>query len=407
MVEREGSSGVSPQLPSAPLVEHVVRFVHALRRAGMAVSIDQSTVFAMALSHVAPLRRAEVLAAARATLVTRASQQPTFEQVFGEYWEAFQRGRPMKTPRAPRHKPQAQATALSLLAAKGRGAVEEVEIDDRSGAATDSEVLRRKDFSKLSQDEHRALREAIARMRWRFCERVTRRRRRASHGRLDLREVVRREARGAPSARLPRQGPKTERRPLLLLADISGSMELYSRVVLQLFHGLSQSLGRVESFVFGTRLTRITDALATSSVDEALHRVSGEVVDFSGGTRIGESLRTFNRTWSGRVLRRGAVVILVSDGCEQGDPKQLAREMECLSRRCHRMIWLNPRIGEHYQPLAGGMAAALGWIDDFLPIGNLAALEALGQHLAELPRRPSGESRFEPIFQGEVCEAQR
>ncbi|MEL6185531.1 MAG: VWA domain-containing protein [Myxococcota bacterium] len=392
----------------APLVEHAVRFVHALRAAGLSVSIDQATVFAAALEHVDPLRPREVRGAARATLVTQASQRPTFERVFEAYWEAFERGRPMKAPRAPRHGLQQRATALSLLAAKGRGAaVEEIELDDRSGTATAVETLRRKDFSKLSEDEHRALREAMARMRWRFCERQTRRRRPSGRGQLDLREVVRREARGVPSPRLPRRGPKVQRRPLVLLADVSGSMELYSRVVLQLFHGLSRSTDRVESFVFGTRLTRITDALATSSVDEALHRVSDDVVDFSGGTRIGESLHVFNRRWARRILRRGAVVVVVSDGCEQGDPERVGDEMRRLYRRCHRVIWLNPRISAHYQPLAGGMAAALRWVDDFLPIGNLHALAALGRHLGELPRRPSATPTFDITLEGDICEAQR
>jgi uncharacterized protein with von Willebrand factor type A (vWA) domain len=194
---------------------------------------------------------------------------------------------------------------------------------------------------------------------------------------------------------------KIKQRPLVLLADVSGSMERYSRILLQFFYGMSHSLERVESFVFGTRLTRITPQLQLRNVDRALDGACAEVVDWAGGTRIGECLRDFNQEWSRRVLSRGAVVIVVSDGWERGDAALLAREMRYLHHRCHRLIWLNPLLGTPgYQPLVEGMAAALPHVDDFLPVHNLDSIQALAAHLAALPERRSGRRGYGDTLKG-------
>jgi uncharacterized protein with von Willebrand factor type A (vWA) domain len=154
---------------------------------------------------------------------------------------------------------------------------------------------------------------------------------------------------------------------------------------------LRQSLSRVETFVFATRLTRITAELESRNVEVALAQVSGSVVDFQSGTRIGECLRAFNTLWSRRVLGRGAVVMIVSDGWDCGDVGVLKQEMRFLRDRCHRLIWLNPRLGERrYEPRVEGMAAALPYVDDFLAAHNLQSLKELGEHLARLPRRRGG-----------------
>ena len=175
---------------------------------------------------------------------------------------------------------------------------------------------------------------------------------------------------------------------MILLADISGSMEKYSRLMLQFFFSAIHSLGEVECFVFGTRLTRITQQLKLRNVDRALEEASREILDWSGGTRIGESLATFNRRWSRRLLRRGAVVVIVSDGWERGDLEQLGREMRFLHHRCHRLIWLNPHLGQRgYEPRVGGMATALPWVDDFLTVHNLDSLRVLAARIAEVPAR--------------------
>ena len=178
--------------------------------------------------------------------------------------------------------------------------------------------------------------------------------------------------------------PKPKRQGLVFICDISGSMSNYSRLLLVFAHALHQGLGEVESFVFGARLTPITKILQHLSVDNALQLVSGSVMDWSGGTRIGSSLREFSRRWSRRLLGRGASVLIVSAGWERGDPGALAKEMRRLQRSTFRLIWLNPLLGQPgFEPLTAGLQAALPYVDDFLPINNLNCLEKLGAILAE------------------------
>lgn len=174
------------------------------------------------------------------------------------------------------------------------------------------------------------------------------------------------------------RGPKLKRRQLVLLCDISGSMDRYTRLLLHFLHSLESSNERVEVFVFSTRLTRITRALQKRDPDAAISSVAGRVHDWSGGTRIGEALHTFNRRWARRVLGHGAIVMIISDGWDRGDPRLLAHEMERLQRASYRLIWLNPLLGSaNYEPLTQGLVAALPYVDDFLPVHNLASLEAL------------------------------
>ena len=177
------------------------------------------------------------------------------------------------------------------------------------------------------------------------------------------------------------------------MADISGSMERYARLLLHFIYSLAKGLEQeVEAFVFSTHLTCITRPLRGKAIDRALADVSREVTDWSGGTRIGDSLKTFNFEWGQRVLGRGAVVLLISDGWDRGDPLLLKQEIGRLQRSCHRLIWLNPLLGSAaYEPLTRGMQAALPHIDDFLPVHNLASLEDLAVHLQNLTvtKRPS------------------
>ena len=175
-------------------------------------------------------------------------------------------------------------------------------------------------------------------------------------------------------------------RPLVIIADISGSMERYSRLLLHFAHGLNRALNhRTETFVFSTRLSRISRQLRQRNVDQALNQVTQKVQDWSGGTRIGESLRAFNYTWARRVLTHSAIVILISDGWDRGDQDLLKVEMKRLQRSCHRLIWLNPLLGEeNFEPLTRGMVTALPYIDEFLPVHNLASLEDLAIHLRKI-----------------------
>lgn len=185
-----------------------------------------------------------------------------------------------------------------------------------------------------------------------------------------------------------RREPRKKPRPLVVIADISGSMERYTRLLLHFIYSLTQGLRqRVEAFAFGTRLTRLSRHMRHRDVARALAGVSHAVSDWSGGTRIGESLRTFNYDWARRVLGGGAVVLLISDGWDRGDPELLAKEVDRLRRSCHRLIWLNPLLGSpEYEPLTRGMVAALPYVNDFLPVHNLESLEELARHLERLDR---------------------
>jgi uncharacterized protein with von Willebrand factor type A (vWA) domain len=176
-----------------------------------------------------------------------------------------------------------------------------------------------------------------------------------------------------------------KRRQLVLLCDISGSMDRYSRILLRFLHAVERSSRRTEAFVFGTRLTRITRALARRDPDAAIAAVASRVKDWSGGTRIGEALHDFNTHWARRVLGHGAIVIIISDGWDRGDSGLLTAEMQRLQRSSYRLIWLNPLLGSpRYQPLTQGIQAALPYVDDFLPVHNLSSLEALARTLDEV-----------------------
>jgi len=260
-------------------------------------------------------------------------------------------------------------------------------VADRAGTFSPSEVLQHKEFSAMSPEELERIRHLIASLRWRMSERRTRRLEpRGRRGQLDLRRALRQAGTYGGIARLFWREPRIKERPLVLLADISGSMETVSRLVLQLFFSATHGLRQVETFVFGTRLSRITPQLRLRNVDRALDEASRQVLDWAGGTRIGDCLHTFNRRWARRVLRRGAIVVIVSDGWERGDTSTLRREMRHLQRRCHRLVWLNPLLGRAtYEPRVEGMAAALPYVDDFLPIHNLHSLEQFADPLASLP----------------------
>jgi uncharacterized protein with von Willebrand factor type A (vWA) domain len=228
---------------------------------------------------------------------------------------------------------------------------------------------------------------------WTLSLRRTRRWQRAPGGAVDLRPVLRQNLmRGGDLIELPRRQRRESVRPIVLIADVSGSMERYSRVVLHFVYGLAHSGTRVETFLFATALTRVTRQLAARQGSQALARLARDVQDWGGGTRIGEALRTFNLRWARRVMRNGPIVIVVSDGWDRGDPAILSRELARVRRSSRRLIWLNPLLGSvNYEPLTRGMQAALRHVDDFLPAHNLASLEQLAGHLSRLT--PHARSR--------------
>jgi hypothetical protein len=272
-----------------------------------------------------------------------------------------------KMPRAPRHKePERPFDVTTYMAYKARLFDEEIDVGDKSQTFSAAEAPQFKDLSAMTPDELDTLRSLLGRMDWRVSKRVSRRK--TPHARgdaLDMRRVLRHAARtGATPARLFWQARKIKARPIVLLADISGSMEKYARVLLMFFHCVTRQTAGVSSFVFGTRLSNITHTLKLRNIDVALDQAGRDVVDWAGGTRIGESLHAFNRRWARRVLRRGALCIIVSDGWERGDAARLKREMRYLQHRCHRLIWLNPLLGARsYEARVEGMQAALPFED--------------------------------------------
>jgi uncharacterized protein len=230
----------------------------------------------------------------------------------------------------------------------------------------------------------------IASFVWQLGDRRTRRSQAGGSTLLDMRRTVRGNIHyGGEIMEWAYRQPVFKPRPLVLIADISGSMDRYTRLLLRFIYSMARSLKQpVEAFVFSTHLTRITRQLHRRSVDAALEEVSKTVTDWSGGTRIGEALKTFNFKWGQRLLGRGAVAMLISDGWDRGDVDLLQREMARLKRTSYRMIWLNPLLGSAvYEPTARGMQAALPHVDDFLPVHNLESLESLAEHLASLGDR--------------------
>jgi uncharacterized protein len=249
-----------------------------------------------------------------------------------------------------------------------------------------AEVLRNRDFASYTSAEHAEARRLMADLRLAGALRTSRRHRpvHRGRGRPDLRRTVRRSFRaGGEPVRRAFLAPSSRPRRVVLLCDVSGSMEPYTRALLRFLHVAVAGRSRVEAFAFGTRLTRITRELSSRDPDAALAAAAARVTDWSGGTRLGEGLRAFNDRWGVRGMARGAVVVVLSDGWDRGDPAVLAEEMARLARVAHRIVWVNPlKATPEYAPLARGMAAALPYVDEFVTGHSVAALEELVEVVA-------------------------
>jgi uncharacterized protein with von Willebrand factor type A (vWA) domain len=249
------------------------------------------------------------------------------------------------------------------------------------------ETLRERDFASYTPAEFAQARRLMADLRLTGARRRSRRRRPSSrvHGRPDLRRTVRRSLRAGGEVAPPAYHTTgTRPRPLVLLLDVSGSMEPYARAFVRFVHAAVVSRTRVEAFALGTRLTRVTRELSSRDPDAAVHAAAGRVVDWAGGTRLGDGLRAFNDEWGVRGMARGAIVVILSDGWDRGDPDALAEQMARLARVAHKIVWVNPlKASPGYAPLAQGMAAALPHVDEFIEGHSLAALEQVAAVIAE------------------------
>lgn len=379
---------------------HFGRLLHAL---GLDVHAGRMREVAAALEHVDIGRRSDFYFTLRTLLIHRQQDLARFDEAFRVFW------RPLPGECATEN--------LRALGEQRRVGTPEVEISVAEPPASDDsspltptepieqiapmsysaqEVSRVKDFAHFTDEELEQAKAMIAALSWDLGVRRTRRWSPGRGSSLDLRRVVRRNIRyGGEPLTLPKRERALKPRPLVLLCDVSGSMERYARMLLHFIHSLAGGVDRVEVFVFSTRLTRVTRGLGQrGGADDLLHRVPRQVPDWGGGTRIGEALRQFHVRWARRVLGHGAVVMLISDGWDRGDPEVLSREMGRLQRSCHRLIWLNPLLGSKaYQPLTRGMQAALPFVDDFLPVHNLVSLDALAERLNQLPPRRTGRTR--------------
>jgi uncharacterized protein with von Willebrand factor type A (vWA) domain len=330
----------------------LVGFGRALRGEGLAVGTGRIAGFCRAAALLAP---DDLYWAGRATLVARPQDVPVYDRIFATFFAQL-------GPQSP---------ARTRISAS----VEEVDLD--LALASPVELLREKRFDRCSAAELAELAALIAQVPLSVPLRRTRRRIAARRGTPDLRRTLRHSFRtgGEPLERAWRTRRRRPRRVAFLL-DVSGSMADYSRVLLMFSHAMLRADRRFEAFCFGTRLTRLTRALATADLDEALRRAAEEVVDWNGGTRIGESLKRFSDQYGHPGAGRGAVVVICSDGLEVGDPQLLADQMARLSRLAHRVVWLNPLKGDPaYEPLVRGMRAALPYVDVFTSGHNLASLE--------------------------------
>jgi hypothetical protein len=372
-------------------------FARLLHDAGLEAGPRRLTDATRALNYVDLRNQLDFRNALRVVFVSRKEEVATFEAAFDIFWappdpraSAGQiPGRSRSLPLAP-ERAKAWANALGLNQSQMSREQDVTVVPASSSGYSAEELLRHKDFDQMTWQETQEVRRLLEQAPWRVAERITRRLRPAKAGRIDLRRTARHAIRSSGELmRLFRRRPRLRRRPLVLICDVSGSMEKYSRLLMIFTHAIARRED-LEAFVFSTRLTRVTRLLRQRDLDRALDAVSKSVHDFSGGTRIGDALADFNRHWARRVLGHGAVVIIVSDGWDRGDPTQLTAELIHLRRSAHRLIWLNPLIGsDGYQPLTRGMAAALPLCDDFLAANNLQALDDLGRLLAGLGRRPA------------------
>ncbi len=364
-------------------VEILLGFTRALRAAGVPVTQDRSHGFLAAVAEVGLDDRRATYWAGRATLCGSPDDLARFDQVF-EAWFDGDSGLPRSRPRAASRPDSAHLLPDAEQAGGGEDGDEEVV----RAAASTSEVLRHRDVASLDAAERRRLASMFARLSLRPPSRRTARHRRWRRGDIDASRTLRNSLRrmGEPGEIAWRRRGTRPRR-VVLLVDVSGSMSGYADALLRLSHRLTQSArahgGTVETFTIGTRLTHVTRALHSRDADRALVAAGEVVADWSGGTRLGETLQVFLDRWGQRGMARGAVVVVFSDGWERGDATLLGLQMARLRRIAHRVIWVNPHRGKAgYQPLQGGVVAALPFCDDFLAGHSLATFADLTEAIA-------------------------
>lgn len=376
---------------------NVLAFSRVLKELGIKIGLSQTLDASRALEYVDVGRRADFQAVLRSNLVSNKEELALFERAFDLFWRA----RPPQEsftetsdiPSLPPEEPQIEQgsgesmedllESFSAGESGKDGAAEQIPIPTYSP----SESLSKKDFSDLGIEESRAIRRAILMIATKIATQVSRRKKRATKGEeVDPRSTMRKSIKyGGEIIELARRKRRIKKTRIVLLCDVSGSMDCYSRFLIQFMYGLQNELWGVETFVFSTSLSRITHLIRSKEIAGALERISHSVVGWSGGTNIGRSLATFNRDFAPSLVTHRTVVVVISDGWDRGDVSVLEREMQALKRRCYKMVWLNPLLAsDHYEPLCKGMQAALPYVDHFLSVHNLNSLVTLGRTLQKM-----------------------
>jgi uncharacterized protein with von Willebrand factor type A (vWA) domain len=390
--------------PRGKLANNIVHFARTLRTAGLRVGPGQVLRAVEAVEASGLKKRDDFYWTLHSVFVNRRDQREIFDQAFHVYWRNPRLLEKMMemllpsvgVPADPESSKQLSRRLQDALqpgrgeAPREEGEPPEVEVE-ATFTVSDREVLQHKDFEQMTQAEIDQALKAIARLRLPVPERRTRRFQAARRGpRVDFRASLRRALRPEGLIELRKREPRRRPPPLVILCDISGSMTRYTRMFLHFMHAITNDRDRVYCFTFGTRLSNVTRALRYRDVDIALAKASAQVEDWSGGTRIGQTLHEFNNKWSRRVLGQGAVVLLITDGLDREGAAGLAEEMERLHKSCSRLIWLNPllRYGS-YEPKSQGNKAMLPHVDEFRPVHNLESLAGLiaaldiGSHTAD------------------------
>jgi len=390
------ASPLATALPRGRLPEHILHFVRLLRAAGLPVGPAKLIDAIAAVAAVDVAQRADFRAALATVLISRYEHQALFEQAFDLFWrnpKLLEKMVAALLPRVYGRLPQEAPPAISARLAQAmfpparlpkHKEDDEIELD-AALSFSPREILRRKDFATMTADELAQAKAMLARLQLPLAARPVRRTQSAPRGHVvDLRETLRRMT-GAAGAGTALAFRTRVRRPppLVVLCDISGSMDRYARMLLHFLHAIANDQQRVHTLVFGTRLTNITRHLKHRDVDVALARVTSCVQDWAGGTRIGGCLAEFNRRWSRRLLAQNAVVLLISDGLDAEGGEGIVFEAERLAKSCSRLVWVNPLLRyAGFEPRAAGIRALLPHVDDFLPVHNLASLQDLARALA-------------------------
>jgi uncharacterized protein with von Willebrand factor type A (vWA) domain len=383
------------------LLGRVLSFGRYLKALGFQVTPSRMLDVCRSLEHVDLTRRDDFYQVARVNLVSNRDELPVFDEAFKRFWQSD--GDAAVDPCGLEEPaPPEEALYEDLDVADSEmgferlpqdqwqpGNLEEFLSDSREPGWTDQEILTTKDFAHCDERELLLIRRAIAKLAPKIATQLSRRKKSHRRGHLiDHRRTFRANLKyGGDPVALARKTRRIRKSRLVLLCDVSGSMDYYSRFLIYFLYGLSQELKGVETLVFSTRLTRITDLLRRKGLEQGLQAIAQRVLDWSGGTKIGASLQTFNKYLADKMLTRRSIVIIMSDGWDRGDVQLLEREMRTLKHKAYKIIWLNPLLGSpHYQPLCQGIRAVLPYCDYFLPVHNLESLLYLAKTLQPLWR---------------------